>query len=193
LVTVTAAGKYQDNSDYSGTNQQLTEGQEIALSNIPTSLTLTFHFTGTEQQFFALAEADLTVTLSWTIVDEFVILDANYYIIGTMTGWNVNRTAPVCETNTANFLSGDDTDNVAVCYNVALNAGDEFKVVTHAATPTMVWYDCAGGAAENNGITVLSGGNCKVDVSGTYCIYVHRNKVDNKDVFYVGPARQVNP
>lgn len=177
-LSAVAKGAGDDASSTSYTQAQLTSGVTLPLDDLPQYVTLTIALTeaGKNDTAFAssVSNKTISVSVSWKVV-EWTAVDGGYYIVGTESGWAVNKNAVLL----SDSVSG--TTDLAKINSVTLTAGQSYKVVQYHAGAELTWFDVEW----QNGSAVVSsqypvvvidtehGNNITVTTTGTYMVCVN--------------------
>ncbi len=164
VLSGVAKGAGDSAEDVNYEQAQLTSGVTLPLDDLPQYLTLTIALTDagkTNEGFKAASNKNITVSVSWKVVD-WAPVDGGYYIIGTKSGWGVNKNAIL--------LDGDLTGQTdkARKLNVTLEAGEEYKVVRYTTAGGIEWL--AAGDSMGAGVNGTYTQNITVDTTGTYFV-----------------------
>lgn len=128
----TGSGDSPSNASY--TQAQLTDGVTLPLDDLPQYLTLTIALTDDAQTpsgFKTISNKNISVKVSWTVV-EWTAVDGGFYIVGdNLGGWYVNENSILLNDATSN---GD----LACKNNISLTAGS-YQVVKYTADNGEDW------------------------------------------------------
>lgn len=161
------------------TYEQLTGGIKLPLNELPDTVTLTIALAEdakSDAGFKSVSNKTISVKASWKVVD-WDPIDGAYYIIGSESGWEVNKTA----IHLSDSVSGS-TDKAKI-NSVALKAGESYKVVQYHENDDLDWFDVEweGGSAKVSAnsdkivIDTANGNNITVTENGNYFVCLNDN------------------
>lgn len=181
-----ASGATTQNYDYDA----LIAGITLPLNELPDTVTLTIALAEgakSDAGFKAVSNKVISVKASWTVV-EWAPIDGAYYIIGSQSGWQVNKNA----IHLSDDVSG--TTDLAKINNVALKAGEAYKVVKYNGEGAeYTWYDVewndkiAKVSANSDKIVIDTkhGNNITVTEDGNY--FVCLNTTGDVNYVWINP------
>lgn len=181
-----ASGATTQNYDY----DDLTGGITLPLNELPDTVTLTIALAEdakSDAGFKSISNKTISVKASWTVVD-WAPIDGAYYIIGSESGWIVNKNA----IHLSDSVSG--TTDLAKINSVALKAGEEYKVVQYHASDDLTWFDVewengtAKVSTNSDKIVILTdkGNNITVTENGNYLVCL--NTTGSNHYVWIAPV-----